>query len=130
MKIGDFICAATHANFLNQAFGTNYKGWMKSAWKYNDDNIVWMVHFDKTNRGGWKNSFVSDNRIKEENVYGQRLWDGKPASAILLPYNRITFEIVDGNGSRKYVFKGVFKYDEENSNPLLNRYYDKVSDEF
>lgn len=129
MKIGDFICAATHADFLNQAFGTNYKGWMKSAWKYDKEKIVWMVHFDKTNRDGWKNSFISDNRIKEENVYGQRLWDGEPMEHILGP-KRITFEIVDGNGSRKYVFKGVFKYDEENSNPRSNRFFDKVDDEF
>ncbi len=129
MKIGDYIYAATHADFLNQAFGKNYKGWMKSAWKYDSDNIVWMVHFDKTNRDGWKNSFVSDNRIKEENLYGQRLWDGEPMEHILGP-NRITFEIVDGNGSRKYVFKGVFKYDKKNSNPLSNRFFDRVDDKF
>lgn len=28
------IYAKTHADFLNQAFGTNYKGYMKSRWEY------------------------------------------------------------------------------------------------
>lgn len=40
MKNGEFIYANSHAEFLNKAFGTNYKGWMKCVWKYDEEWVV------------------------------------------------------------------------------------------
>ena len=49
MKSGDVIYARTHAEFLNEAFGTNYKAYMKCVWKYDEEWIVWMVRFNTEN---------------------------------------------------------------------------------
>ncbi|MBR1676965.1 MAG: hypothetical protein IJ706_06640 [Clostridia bacterium] len=125
MKNGDFIFAQTHAEFLNKAFGTNYKGWMKCVWKYNDA-VVWMVRFNETD-GGWRNTFISDNRIKEENIGGHTSWDGKPLE--WLDKIRIVMEITGESIARKYTFRGIFKYNENDSDPKICRYYDKISDE-
>ncbi len=129
MKNGDYIYANTHADFLNQAFGTNYKAWMSCVWQYNEDTIVWMVRFDKTNRSGWKNSFISDSRIKEENIYNKSEWNRAPVAKPLF-FKRIVVEVVDNCKPRKYIFRGIYRYDEQNSNPLTVRYHDKLSNEF
>ena len=55
MKTGEFIYAKTHAEFLNEAFGTNYKAWMKSSWKYDKEWVVWMVRFNRV-VDGWTNT--------------------------------------------------------------------------
>lgn len=68
MKTNDFFYADTHAEFLNNVFGTNYKQWMKSVWEYDIDTIVWMVRFDKETRDGWRNSFINENELLEENL--------------------------------------------------------------
>ena len=128
MQNNKVIYAKTHADFLNQAFGTNYKAYMKCVWPYDDEWVVWMVRFGKCN-GGWMNTFVSDSRIKEENIGGVRFYDGK--SVAVIDKKKIVIEIVDSafGGERKYIFRGKYVYDEKNSNPYTIRYYDKVSDE-
>lgn len=128
MKNGEFIYANTHADFLNQAFGTNYKAWMKSAWFYDKDTFVWMVRFDHINREGWRNVFETKERIKEENLYEKKIWDGIPMSK-LVNYKRIVIEVKD-DIPKKYIFRGIYKYDEENSDPYVVHYFDKIADEF
>lgn len=66
MKTNELIYANTHAEFLNKAFGTTYKGWMKAYWIYNE-YMVWMIRFDGNVRDGWKNIIISDKEIEEEN---------------------------------------------------------------
>lgn len=126
MTNGEVIYAKTHADFLNQAFGTNYKGWMKCVWQYDSEWIVWMVRFNNEDRG-WKNTFLSDFCIKEENINNIKIWDGKPIEDI--HKKRIVVEIVDLDYTRKYIFRGKYVYDEEKSNPRTIRYHNKVSDE-
>lgn len=128
MKNGEFIYADTHADFLNQAFGTDYKAWMKSAWFYDKDTFVWMVRFDHINREGWRNVFETKERIKEENLYEKKIWDGIPMSK-LVNYKRIVIEVKD-DIPKKYIFRGIYKYDEENSDPYVVHYFDKIADEF
>ena len=128
MKNGEFIYADTHADFLNQAFGTNYKAWIKSAWFYDKDTFVWMVRFDHINREGWRNVFETKERIKEENLYEKKIWDGIPMSK-LVNYKRIVIEVKD-DIPKKYIFRGIYKYDEENSDPYVVHYFDKIADEF
>ena len=90
MKNGAIIYAKTHAEFLNQAFGTNYKAWMKCVWNYDEEWIVWMVRFNEK-EGGWTNTFVSDTRIREENLNRIGIWDGKPVKNVAK--KRIVIEI-------------------------------------
>lgn len=126
MQNGAVIEARTHAEFLNEAFGTNYKEWMKCVWKYDEEWTVWMVRFNKTN-GGWRNTFIGNDRIKEENIGKNSTWDGKSLTHI--HKKKIAIEIMDLGYTRKYIFRGKFVYDEKNSDPYTIRYYDKVSDE-
>ena len=125
MKSGDVIDARTHAEFLNEAFGTNYKAYMKCVWKYDEEWIVWMVRFN-TENGGWRNTFLSNSRIMEENLDKVGTWDNKPIEDI--DKKRIVFEIEDLGHIRKYICRGRFIYDEKNSDPYKVRYYDKYSD--
>ncbi len=120
MRTDEFIYAETHADFLNQAFGTQYKGFMKCTWRYDDQWVVWMVRFNKTD-GGFRNTFLTDTRIKEEDIASQN----RPVK----DKKKIVIEINDSGFWRKYIFRGKFIYDEKNSDPYKCRYYDKVSDE-
>ena len=128
MKAGEFIYARTNAEFLNKAFGTEYKGWQKSSWKYDDEWSVWMVRFGKTD-GGWNNTFVSNFCIKQDNLLKRKEFDGKPI-ALATTKKRIVFEIDESSFTRKYIFRGLFVYDEENSDPENAQYLVKISDEF
>lgn len=126
MNNDEVIYAKTHAEFLNKAFGTNYKAWMKCVWNYDDEWAVWMVRFNQKD-GGWTNTFISDSRIKEENVSHRETWDGKPVTFI--HKKKLVVEIVDCGYIRKYIYRGRYIYDEKNSDPYTIRYYDKVLDE-
>ena len=139
MKKGEFIEARTHAEFLNEAFGTNYKAWMKSSWEYCDGWVVWMAHFN-TKIDGWENTFISDADrkdlfaiIKQENLDGKDKFNGIPIE-ISNSKKRIVFEIVEikinGKYKRKYVFRGKYVYDETKSDPRMVQYLNKISDEF
>ena len=125
MKNGEVVEAKTHAEFLNKAFGTNYKAYMKCVWNYDEDWIVWMVRFN-IDGVSWKNTFISDSRIKEENTNLIQISYIKPLSRLYK--KRIVFEIVDLGYTRKYIYRGRFIYDEKNSDPYKVRYYDKYSD--
>ena len=129
MKTNDFFYADTHAEFLNNVFGTNYKQWMKSVWEYDIDTIVWMVRFDKETRDGWRNSFINENELLEENLILTRTkYDGAPLRE-LLSLRRIVIAIDESGYRRKYIFKGVFVLNEERENTNLKHYFVKISDE-
>lgn len=124
MKNGTVIYANTHAEFLNKAFGTNYNKWMRSTWSYDEEWVVWMVRFNEV-KDGWRNTFVSASRIKEENLKRKEIWDGKPIS---VDKKKIVIQIEDLGYTRKYTCKGRYIYDGINSDPKNIRYYDKYSD--
>lgn len=126
MKNGEVIYADTHAEFLHKAFGTDYKGWPKCTWRYDKDWVVWMVRFNKTD-GGWTNTFVSDSRIKEENLNRIDSWDGKPIERSI-DKKKIVIQIENLGHTRRYTCRGRYIYDEKNSDPYTARYYDKYSD--
>ena len=131
LTAGDVIYARTHADFLNKVFGKNYRQWMKSVWNYDENTIVWMVHFDGASRSGWKNEFINGNLIKETNVWRVDTWNGRAIDWAVYK-KRIVIEVRGGDffESRSYVFRGVFKADEDKSDPYTVRYYEKISDEF
>ncbi len=119
IKNGDCFYAKTHAEFLNQAFGTNYNSWMRCVWQFNDDWIVWMVRFNEL-VDGWRNTFISDTRIKEEDLRHVNDWKE-------IYKKRFVIEIEDLGYTRRYTCRGRYIYDEENSNTKV-RYYNKYSD--
>ena len=129
MKTNDFFYADTHAEFLNNVFGTNYKQWMKSVWEYDIDTIVWMVRFDKETRDGWRNSFINKNELLEENlILTRKKYDRTPLQKHL-GLRRIVIAIDESGYRRKYIFKGVFVLNEERENTNLKHYFVKISDE-
>ena len=128
MKTGEFIYAKTHADFLNKAFGTRYKAWMKCSWRYDEQWTVWMVRFNKKD-GGWTNTFVTESRIMQKNLNEVKVYEGIPIAQATTK-KRIVFEIDDSGDEKKYVFRGKFVYDEINSNPITSQFLDKVADEF
>lgn len=128
MKTNDIFYADTHADFLNKAFGTNYRQWMKSVWKYDDNAIVWMVRFDKETRDGWRNSFINENELLEENLILTRTkYDGAPLRE-LLSLRRIVIAIDESGYRRRYIFKGVFTLNLKRENTTLRHYFIKISD--
>ena len=105
--------AKTHADFLNQAFGTNYKGWEGGRWKLNSNTWVWMVYMDGKIRRGWKNIIISDNEINELYVWKHLppTYNGVPE----MPY-RIVVQIIDlPYGEREYRILGKYRFDSEQS---------------
>ncbi len=129
MKTNDVFYADTHAEFLNNNFGTNYKQWMKSVWKFDNNTIVWMVHFDKETRDGWRNSFIGTNELLEENLIQDRIVYNGDRMEELLKLRRIVIAIDESSYRRKYIFKGVFALNKERINTYLNHYFVKIADE-
>jgi len=100
--------AKTHADFLNQAFYTKYKAWMKSRWDLSSDTWVWMVRFDGIARDGWINKIINESEIWEEYI-------GKESPSYANEYERryrIVVKIDDYDKHRTYRILGKYKYDE------------------
>lgn len=133
MRIGEITYAKSHAEFLNKKFGTNYEGWMKCCYNINHEYEVWMIRFDGKLRDGWKN-FYNGDIIKDENIdYNRKTWSGKILPKTLY-HKKLVFEIVEnkryGYTERMYVFRGVYEYQKNESNPYKVRIYKKISDRF
>lgn len=65
MEKGLTITARTYAEFLNETFGTNYKGWYKSTFEFDDETTVWMIRLDSKERDGYTNYFEGTDIIEE-----------------------------------------------------------------
>lgn len=128
LKAGEIIRARTHADLLNELFGTNYKAWMKCTYPYSYDSFVWMVRFNEVNKStGWENVEISPNYVIEKNHNGILTFEGGSVTEILAD-KRIVFQIVGDGVFRKYIFKGIYKYDNSKGNPILERYLKKIDD--
>ena len=104
------VYARTNAEFLNEAFGTDYKAWMRSRWEYDEDTWVWMVRFDSKVRQGWINCIINENEIWEKYVGNEPPAykdDGKKI--------RIVVSIEKGFNGREYHVLGKYRYDENKS---------------
>ena len=121
LKAGDKFFVDTNAEFLNQAFGTNYKGWMKSGWKYAPDIIVWMVWLDDKVRNGWLNTIVEEQRVVREDYVGkpeEQLYSHR----MITEFHRIV--VKKGNGC--YTILGLYRCVEATR---YKRVWRKISDE-
>ena len=104
------VYARTNAEFLNEAFGTDYKAWMRSRWEYDEDTWVWMVHFDGKIREGWINCIVSENEIWEKYI-----GDEPPTYKRDAKKFRIVVSIENKVSGREYHVLGKYQYDEDKS---------------
>jgi hypothetical protein len=104
------VYARTHAEFLNKAFGTDYSGWMRSRWEYDEDTWVWMVRFDGRARQGWINCIIDDNEIWEKYI-----GDEPPTYREDDKRFRIVVSIEKGITGREYCVLGTYMLDQEKS---------------
>lgn len=124
--VGDTYRLNTHAEFLNEVFGTNYKAWMKCTWRYKRNAFVWFVRIDGGDRNEFTNSWLNKDTIMQRYVGTERLYGGNPLQLDAPNDYRLVFEIYDG-AIRKYVFKGVFLMDRKKSKET-EMIFNKVSD--
>lgn len=103
--------AKTHADFLNQAFGTNYKAFMKTRYPYDEETWVWMVRLNGIEKFGFRNIIVSENEILEEYIFSDK---AAYTNALERKY-RIVVNIIDTSKGREYHILGKYKFDFEKS---------------
>ena len=122
------VHARTHAEFLNKAFGTDYKGWMKTVWHYpQSPNIsVWMVRFYGQN-DGWENRILDGGEVISEKYVGPTV--ALPSLARYVDgERRVVVSIEDRLGARSYTVLGVYDLSPSEST-LLHRIYRRLPDE-
>ncbi len=109
--MGRIIYANTHAEFLNQCFGKNYKAFMKSRWPYDEETWVWMIKTDHQVRDGWMNNIVSENEVWEEYI-----GDEPPTFKTEKERKyRIVVSVQEGINGREYHILGKYQYSKEES---------------
>ena len=118
----------THAEFLNEVFGTNYKKWMKSTWRYSKTAFAWFVRIDNKKRNNFINNWLDNNGIVQRHIGTANIWNGNPLNLDVPNDHRLVFEIID-TLPRKYIFQGVFLMDISISNPK-EMVFKKVSNVF
>ena len=118
--------ARTNAEFLNRAFGWEGKQWYKTICPYSENCVVWMVRFSESKNNDWKNVLEGDAEeiVKEYYTGKSGIWNGKPVQRPDADY-RIVVSIEELNCNRYYEMKGVYKYNEEESNENM-RVYNRV----
>ena len=137
MKIGEYIYAKTHAEFLNELLGTDYKAWMKSSIMLSDEKRLWMIDLGSfVTPSGWQNVLIGNNKISEKHIAKDfafenhnTYWGAKEARKEWGPDTRVVFDIVKTSCSRKYIFRGVFRLNKEESSVREN-VWDLIRDEY
>ncbi len=134
IKTNDIFYANSNADLINNLFLTSYTEWKSSIWPktsntaISDKYALWMIYFDENKTSGWVKTYEGD-RIKSEKVNPNLYDNGKPADTSSLFKYKIVMSIEDTRLGRRYVFKGVYRYNERLSSNFC-RYYDKISDVF
>ena len=135
IKENEAFYVESHADLLNVLFNKGYDGWQRSMWPKNQDDaisdeyIIWMARFDEL-RHGWINTFINENKYKQEQTDKSiTTYEGYPLNEYpALKKYRIVMAIEETPEGRRYVFKGIYKFNEQESS-LYCHYFDKVSDE-
>ena len=137
MKIGESVYANKHVEFLNELLGTDYKAWMKSSRKLSDGKLLWMIELGNfVTKAGFINKLVGQDKISEKhsekdfayeghNTYKRALSNGQSWDYS----ERVVFDVVKLGSSRKYVFRGVFRLNKEESTVEEN-IWNLVADEY
>lgn len=129
LKAGEVFYYNTHAELLNGLFGTNYVKWMRSSWSYSYNIKVWFGRIDGKTRDDFRNDYVNKGTTIIQSCSGnKKKFDGTPLELVRITDYRLVFEIIDGS-PRKYIFKGLFRYNREDSEPK-RLIFEKADDVF
>lgn len=128
MKIGEYVSAKTHAEFINRLLGTNYKGYGKCTLSYNN-KVLWIIKLDgKKSKTGWINSISADKNEIYEFFIGNPSERMESHKIPVANQTRLVFDVIDGIRDRAYVFRGVFTYDNLSNND--KRVWKKIANEY
>ena len=130
LREGQVFEAKSHVQFLNELLGITLPEYRSSTYMYQGVSI-WMIRLDGENRSGWRNLYITPDRIQQENVNRITLWGGRPFLDVTKEQaTRLVMEIVEmPDGTREYVFKGVYQFNELDSD-IKYQYFDKIASEF
>ena len=130
LREGQVFEARSHVQFLNELLGLDLPKWRSSTYMYRGVSI-WMIRLDGVNRSGWRNEYITSDRIQQENVYRITVWGGRPFLDVTKEQaTRLVMEIIETpDGTREYVFKGVYQFNELDSD-IKYQYFDKIASEF
>jgi hypothetical protein len=130
MKTNEYIDVNTHAELLNELLGTSYQAWGKSSIVLPDGKRIWMIQLkNEMASSGWRNKLVSENRIEEEQEAELQFSTHATARSGKYGEDRIVFDIIKMKNYRRYIFRGVFRINNELCTPTKN-VWDKISDEY
>ena len=137
MKIGEVVYARTHADLLNELLGTNYKAWMKSGIRLPDGRWLWMVELGNfVSTAGWINRLVGMGKISEKHIGRDYVFEGHSTYKYALltgdkfdDSDRVIFDMDKSGSMRKYIFRGVFRLNKEEST-LDENIWDLIMDEY
>ena len=135
MKIGEYVYARTHAELLNELLGTNYKGWMKDHIILSD-KMLWMIELGNfVSSSGWINKLISFDKVSEKLVDKKyethTTYKTSPKIDQMTSwrfYDRVIFDIDKSGSMRKYIFRGIFRLNKEESTEDEN-IWDLILDE-
>ena len=130
LREGQVFEAKSHVQFLNELLGITLPEYRSSTYMYQGVSI-WMIRLDGENRKGWRNTYVTPERIQQENIHCKKFWNGVPfMEATREQAIRLVIEVCEmADGEREYVFRGVYEWNEADSN-LKYQYFDKIASEF
>ena len=129
LKVNESILARSNAEFLNQLLGTAFVQWKPSVYDLSEDAVLWMVRFDNVDRWGWRNYFLSEDRLCQVNGKHLTVWRGQPIEETLKKL-RYVFSIEGAGAETRYVFKGLFEFDNESSDLKSNHFFKKIGNVF
>ena len=115
-----FISAHTHAEFLNVLLGKKYKNYMKCTYRFDKDNLIWMIRLnDSITSTGWRNSLICADYIAEvyvgnesDRIEGHKIY---PVNQIRYVFDILENEDYFDPKLRFYEFRGIFKLSTESS---------------
>ena len=118
ISVGHTIEARTHADFLNILLHKSYDGYGKCSFSLNDSDIIWMIRLNnKPTATGWCNEITEDGKQIVENYIGSPIDRLDSHKDTAFHQRRYVFDIVETpTKNRKYVFRGVFEFDQEAGN--------------
>ena len=130
IKTGETITARSHAEFLNILLGKKYKAYMKCAYYFDFNNLIWMIRLDgQQTSSGWCNSLEDDGNKIVENYVGLQSMRIDSHRTPVYNQKRYVFDIIErGWGRRDYLFRGVFEFDRAEGNNDY-RVWKKISDQ-
>ena len=129
MTVGDSIEARTHAEFLNILLDKNYKGYMKCGYNFDSINLIWMIRLDnQPTNTGWVNRLEPNGERIIEDFVGFSFERLETHKHNVYHQRRYVFDIIEQAwGRRKYVFRGVFEFCQEEGNNN-HHVWNKVAD--